>query len=161
MKVINNLKPIYNKYSKVLILGSIPSITSRKSNFYYSHKTNRFWTIIENVFNVSLNSNDEKTQFLLDNNIVLYDIIKECDITNSSDSTIKNIKTNDIESIIKNTNIKHVFCDGTITYKIFLEYFSNLNVYSYYLPSPSTRNVHYKLNDLINIYKIIKEKAEN
>lgn len=62
MKVKHTLKPIYNKHSKILILGSIPSITSRKNKYYYANKKNRFWKIINNLFNTSLKSIEEKTK---------------------------------------------------------------------------------------------------
>ena len=61
---------IYNKYSKILILGSIPSVISRNQGFYYANKNNRFWTILESLFKVNLNSNEEKEKFLLNNNIL-------------------------------------------------------------------------------------------
>ena len=160
-KVTLNLKPLYNKYSKILILGSMPSITSRNNNFYYANKYNRFWKIINNLFNTNLTTNIEKINYLLNKNIALYDIIKECTITNSSDSTISNIKLTNIETIIKNTNIKHVFCLGKLTYKLFNKYFSYLNIPYTYLPSPSSANASYSLDKLIEIYSIIKEKLDN
>ena len=127
-KVILNLKPIYNKNSKILILGSIPSITSRKNNFYYSHKNNRFWKIISYIFNYKFTTIQEKTQFLLKNKIALYDIIKECTIINSNDSTISNIKLTDIKTIIKNSKIKEVFCLGKLTYNLYKKNYNNLNI---------------------------------
>ena len=154
-KVKLNLKPIYNKNSKILILGSMPSITSRNNNFYYAHKYNRFWKIINIIFKTNLYTNEDKKLFLLNNNIALYDIIKECEITNSSDSTIKNIKLTNIEFIIKNSKIKNVFCLGKLTYKLFDKNFSCLNIPFFYLPSPSSANATYSLNKLVENYKII------
>ena len=160
-KVILNLKPIYNKESKILILGSMPSIISRNNNFYYANKNNRFWKIINNLFKTNLNTSIEKTDFLINNNIALYDIIKECMIINSNDSTISNIKLTNIKNIIKNSKIKHVFCLGTLTYKLYKNNFSYLNIPFYYLPSPSSRNANYSLKKLINMYSIIKEKLNS
>ena len=94
MNVKHTLKPIYNKFSKVLILGSMPSIISRENNFYYAHKTNRFWPILSILFNTELKTISNKENFLLNNNIAIFDMIKECDINGSSDSSIKNIKIN-------------------------------------------------------------------
>ena len=91
MKVKHTLKPIYNEQSKVLILGSMPSIISRENNFYYAHKTNRFWKILSILFNTKLKTNTDKENFLLNNNIAIFDMIEECDITGSSDSSVKNI----------------------------------------------------------------------
>lgn len=160
MKVKHNLKPIYNSNSKVLILGSIPSITSRNNNFYYAHKQNRFWKIMSILFNIKFKSNEEKNFFLLKNNIALYDIIDECEINNSSDSSIKNIKITNIENIINKSKIKYVFCDGRLTYNLFKKHYDYLNIEYYYLPSTSSANAYYSLEKLLKIYKIIKEKLE-
>lgn len=159
-KVKLNLKPIYNKNSKILILGSMPSIISRNNKFYYANKNNRFWKIINNLFNTSLINTKEKIEFLITNNIAIYDIIEECEIKNSSDSSIKNIKLTDIEKIIKNSNIKCVFCLGKLTYKLYNKNFKYLNINYYYLPSPSSANASYSLEKLIKKYKIIKEKLK-
>ena len=96
MKVYHTLKPIYNKNSKILILGSMPSVISRNKNFYYANRNNRFWNIMENLFLTKFNSNLEKRKFLLDNKIALWDVIKSCEIKGSSDNSIKNVNINDI-----------------------------------------------------------------
>ena len=159
MLVKHTLKPIYNKNSKILILGSIPSIKSRENNFYYANKQNRFWNIINILFKQNLNTNNEKTKFLLNNNIALYDVIKECEIVGSSDSSIKNIKINNIESIINKSNIKYIFLTGKTAYNLYKRYFNN-NIEYYYLPSPSSANATYSLDKLVSEYKIIKEKLD-
>ncbi len=155
MKVIHNINPIYNEYSKILILGSMPSKVSRENKFFYAHKTNRFWTVMSKLFNVSLNTNEEKTTFLLNHHIAMWDTIASCDISASSDASIKNVKVNDINKIIKNSNIKAIFCTGKKSYQIYTKYFSNeLPVYS--LPSPSSANANFSVDDLCREYEIIK-----
>jgi TDG/mug DNA glycosylase family protein len=154
MKVYHTLKPIYNYNSKILILGSMPSIISRENNFYYANKNNRFWTVIEKLFNVKFNNNQEKELFLLNNNIALWDTIESCDIINSQDSSIKNIKVNDINNLISKTNIKYIFCTGKTSYNIFVKYIKT-NIQVYYLPSTSSANANYSLEKLLEEYKII------
>lgn len=161
MKVKHTLKPIYNKFSKVLILGSMPSIISRENNFYYAHKTNRFWKILSILFNTELKTNTDKENFLLNNNIAIFDMIEECDITGSSDSSVKNIKVNNLIPIIKNSNIKYIFCTGKLSYNLYQKYYKDLNLECFYLPSPSSANATYSLEKLLNEYKIIKEKLDN
>ena len=75
MKEIHPLKPIYNDKSKVLILGSFPSVISRDNNFYYANPTNRFWKVLESLFNIKLNTNDDKKSMLLNNYIALFHFI--------------------------------------------------------------------------------------
>ena len=161
MKVKHTLKPIYNEFSKILILGSMPSTISRENNFYYAHKTNRFWKILSILFNTNLKTNTDKENFLLNNNIAIFDMIEECDITGSSDSSVKNIKVNNLIPIIKNSNIKYIFCTGKLSYNLYQKYYKDLNLECFYLPSPSSANATYSLERLLNEYKIIKEKLDN
>lgn len=154
--LIHPLKPIYNKYSKILILGSFPSSTSRKNNFYYAHKSNRFWKIFEVLFNINLKSNLQKKKFLLNNNIALWDVLHSCDIKNSRDSSIKNPIPNDIKTIINKSNIKYIFITGKTAYNLYNKYFKNdVNIKAVYLPSPSSANAKYTLDNLVKIYKKI------
>ena len=158
MKEIHPLKPIYNNQSKVLILGSFPSVISRENNFYYANPTNRFWIVLESLFNKKLNNNDEKIKILLDNHIALWDVISSCDIHKSSDSSIKDIVPNDIASIIKNSNIKYIFVNGKKAYELYNKYLLEaLNIEAIYLPSTSSANARYTLERLIKEYKTILE----
>lgn len=156
MKVIHNIKPIYNKNSKILILGSMPSITSRNNNFYYANKTNRFWPIINKLFDVHLNTTKDKINFLLNNNIALWDIIKSCDINASQDSSIKNVEINDINKILKHSKIEHIYCEGLKAYQITKKYYKDLNIPITYLPSTSSAYAKKTFDDLVKEFKCIK-----
>ena len=157
MKVYHTLKHIYNENSKILILGSMPSVISRNNNFYYAHKSNRFWKIMENLFNTKLDSNLIKKEFLINNNIALWDVLKSCDINGSSDASITNVKVNDIAKIIKESKIKIVFITGKTAFYYYNKLLkSKINIEVIYLPSPSAANASFKLNDLIKEYAIIK-----
>lgn len=160
MKVTHNLKPIYDNNSKILILGSMPSVVSRETNFYYANKSNRFWKILSILFCKKLDNNEDKKKFLLENNIALWDVIKSCDIKGSSDTSIKNVVVNDIESILKNSNIKVIACTGLKAYQLFNKYF-DVNLEVVYLPSPSSANAKLSLDNLVNEYKIIKDYLDN
>ena len=84
MRVKHTFKPIYNKESKILILGSIPSVKSRENNFYYGHPKNRFWNLIAKIYNVKIPITiHEKEALILNNNLAIYDVIKSCDIEGS------------------------------------------------------------------------------
>ena len=145
-RVIHNINPVFDKNSKILILGSFPSLKSREAGFYYSHKQNRFWKVMEKIFNENI-----------ENNIDLWDVIKSCDIEGSSDSSIKNICVNDINSILKSSSIKYVFTTGKKAYDLYKKYcFNNTKIDAIYLPSTSSSNIaNYNLEDLISNYKII------
>lgn len=156
IRVNHPFKPIYNKDSIVLILGSFPSIKSREINFYYGHPQNRFWKILENIYNEKIENNTEsKIKFLIRNNIALWDIVKECDIVSSSDSSIKNAIPNDINMVVKESNIKAIFCNGNTSYKLFMKYFKDnfKGIDIICLPSSSPANAKFSLQALTNIWK--------
>jgi len=157
MKVYHTLKPIYDENSKILILGSMPSIVSRQNNFYYANKSNRFWKILEIIFEEQLTTNYEKELFLHRNHIALWDTIKSCDIKSSSDSSIKNIEVNNIKKLVASSKIKYIFCTGKKSFDIFNKFIKIDNINIFYLPSSSSANASKTLTDLVNDYKVIKD----
>ncbi len=154
MQVYHELSPIYDVDSKVLILGSMPSVKSREVGFYYAHKTNRFWFILEKLFNANLNTIDEKKKFLLDKHIALWDVFEFCEIDASSDASIKNYKLNDINMILKHAKIKAIFCTGKKSYDTLMKNFKT-DIPIIYLPSPSSANAAFSLETLVAKYQVI------
>ena len=159
MSIVHPLKPIYNKDSIVLILGSFPSVISRKNNFYYSNPKNRFWKILGIIFNEeNLTTNEEKIDFLLNNHIALFDVIKSCEIDGSSDSSIKNVIPNDINKLIKNSKIKYIFTNGNKAHELYQKYiFKSTKIVDIKLPSTSPANCQKGIEKkLIEHYRKIK-----
>ena len=153
--VLHTLKPVFDKNSKILILGSIPSPKSRETGFYYGHPQNRFWKILAGVFNCSVPlTTDEKLCFLLKTGISLWDVIASCDIIGASDSSIKNVIPNDFNLIFDNCKINAVFTTGKTANKLY-EKFTGKS--ALLLPSPSPANCSVSLDTLIEKYKIILE----
>ena len=159
MKVYHTLEPIYNNNSKVLILGSMPSVKSREENFYYAHPRNRFWKTLSKVYNEEIT---DKKEFLLKHKIALFDVIKECDIEASSDSTIKNVVPNDLSEILENSKIEAIFTTGTKAYSLYQKYiYPKTNIKAIPLPSTSPANSKKDIvNILIKEYSIIKKYTE-
>lgn len=156
MDTVYSFPPIYSKNSKILILGSVPSVASRANNFSYSHKSNRFCKIFSSLFNIKLNSIKEKTNFLINNNIALWNTIKECKIYKSKDSSIQDVIVNDIKSLIDITNIKHIYVIGLTALKIYNKYIKDsTKIEAKYLPCPSSANATYSLDKLIKEYSVI------
>lgn len=156
MRVIHPFSSVYNEQSKILILGSFPSVKSREICFYYGHPQNRFWKILENIFNQKIkNDINYKKDFLIKNNIALWDVIKTCEIINSSDSSIKNAVPNNIEKVVNSSNIKAIFCNGNTSYKLFNKFFKDKrnNIPIICLPSSSPANAKYSLEELTTIWK--------
>ena len=136
MRVYHELEPIYNEFSKVLILGSLPSVKSREVGFYYAHPQNRFWRILESLFGVSLPDVDTKRKFLLSHGIALWDTVASCEISGSSDASI--------------------FCTGRKAYDLYQKYMKpNTNIDAFLLPSPSAANAKCSLSSLVSSYQVI------
>lgn len=155
--VKHEIPPIFDKNSKILVLGSFPSVKSRESQFFYHHPQNRFWKVLSSVIGVDTpTSIEEKKKFLLDNNIALWDVIASCDIEGSSDSSIKNVVTNDLDKIIENCNIKQIFCNGGKSYELYRKYCEkDTNLKAIKLPSTSPANARFSLEKLIAEWNII------
>lgn len=156
-RIYHNIDPVYDKNSKILILGSFPSVVSRDNNFYYAHPKNRFWKILGELYNIKLDTIEDKKKFLIKNNIALYDVVKSCTITGSSDSSIKDIEVNDIKTIIDNSNIKKIYATGKTSFNLYHKYLKDIvGIDAIYLPSTSPANATISYNELLNYYKIIK-----
>jgi len=120
--MIHPFEPIYTKESKILILGSLPSVTSRENEFYYGHSQNRFWKVLAEILNQSLPINQsEKKAFLDQHNIALWDVIASCDIKASSDSSIKNVKVNNFTTIFNSSKITTVFTNGQKARQLYIK----------------------------------------
>ncbi len=156
MDVLHTLAPIYDENSKVLILGSMPSVKSREYGFYYAHPKNRFWNTLSRVYNEEIT---DKLEFLKRHNIALFDVIKSCEIIGSSDSSIKNVIPNDLKPILDNSNIKTIFTTGKKAYDLYNKYiFKETNIKAILLPSTSPANSPKGIEErLFNEYKKIKE----
>ena len=154
--ITHPIPPLYDGDSKILILGSFPSVKSREAQFFYGHKQNRFWRVVSTIFNEECPvTTDEKRAFLLRNNIAAWDVIGSCDIVGSADSTIKNVTPNDLSVILDNAPIRQIFVNGATAYKYFTKYNKNLSAIK--LPSTSPANAVFSLERLIGEWKIIKD----
>ena len=136
--------PLFDKDSKLLILGSFPSVKSRKVEFYYGNPQNRFWRTVCSFFGESVPLDIEgKKDFLLKHNIALWDIVTECEISGSQDSTIKNFKVADLQTLLQNCDIRYIILNGSTAYKIFEDNYGSLTVPYIKLPSTSPANTRF------------------
>ena len=154
----HTIEPVYNKESKILILGSFPSVKSREAKFYYYHPQNRFWKILGNIFDDdNLGTITLKKQFLLNNKIALWDVIASCEIKGSSDSSITNVEVNDLKKIIDQSQITHIYTNGNLADRLYHRYFDEIiDLPVTKLPSSSPANASYSLTKLISFWKEIK-----
>ena len=136
--------PVYNAESRLLILGSFPSVKSRETEFYYGNKQNRFWKTVCGYFEEETpNGIQGKTEFLLRRQIALWDIVTECEIVGSQDSTIKNYKVADIKNILQNSQISYIILNGGTAFNIFKRNYTNIGVPYKKLSSTSPANTRF------------------
>lgn len=155
----HNIEPVYDNDSKVLILGSFPSVKSREQQFFYGHPSNRFWRVMSIVTGQELPKTiDEKRDFLLKSHIAVWDVIKSCDIVGSGDSSIKNVVANDISAILNTAEISRIFCNGKTSYKLYhklIEPYTGVEAIA--LPSTSPANAQFSVQRLVSEWNIIKD----
>ncbi len=159
--------PLYNEDSRILILGSFPSVKSREALFYYGHPQNRFWKIIYNIYGRDNAFSEEeitarpdetninkKKEFLKKHHIALYDVIDECDIVGSSDSSISNVKPIDIRAVLENSHIERIFVNGKTAEKYYKKYLEPVcGKTALCLPSSSPANAAWSLDRLTDAWE--------
>lgn len=153
------IPPVWNENSKILILGSFPSVKSRELGFFYGHRQNRFWKVISAILGVRTPETvSEKKKMLLDGGIALWDVIASCDIVGSADSTIKNVTPNDISHLLEGADIEAIFTNGKTAHSLFEKYTSGkIGRSSICLPSTSPANAAWSLEKLISEWSVILE----
>ena len=156
--IIHPIQPVYDKDSEVLILGSFPSVKSREEGFFYGHPQNRFWKVTASVFDEEPpRTTEKKKDFLIRNHIALWDVIGSCDIEGSSDSSIRNVKVNDISKILTTADIKAIYLNGKKAYHLYQQYLEpTINREGICLPSTSSANAAWNLERLKQAWSVIR-----
>ena len=155
MLQVHTFEPVYDKDSRILILGSFPSVKSREQNFYYGHPQNRFWKVIAALMEEPVPKMiAEKRQLLLSHHIALWDVIYSCEIVGSSDSSIKNVTPNEIARICGESQIRQIYANGNTAGRLYQKHIGE-NVII--LPSTSPANAAFSLDRLIECWKVIQK----
>ncbi len=157
--IIHPIKPLYNAESRILILGSFPSVKSREECFFYGHKQNRFWRVLAALFNADEPTTvKEKRALLLQNRVALWDVIASCEIEGSADSTIREAVPNDLSEILLAAKIEKIFVNGKTAEKYYDAYIRDkIKRAAILLPSTSPANAAWSLEKLLSAWRIILE----
>ena len=161
MSQMHPFKPIFDKNSKILILGSFPSVISRKFGFYYTNPQNRFWRVLARILNDDVpESIDEKIKFLLSHHIAIYDAAISCEIEGSSDAKMSKIVPVNLKPIFKTANITQVYANGGKAYEICKKYLESeiIKVTKnevIKLPSTSPANAKFSLEKLVCEWQVV------
>lgn len=147
--------PVFDAHSRILILGTFPSVKSRENQFYYGHPQNRFWKLLalltEEPVPVSI---PEKTAFLLRNRIAIWDVIAECEIIGSSDSSIRNVRANNMSVILDHAPVREIYANGAKAYELYMKYcYPTIGRGITKLPSTSPANAAWQMERLAEYWK--------
>ena len=157
-RIFHPFDPLYDENSRILILGSFPSVKSREQNFFYGHPQNRFWKVVASVFGEPVPLDiEEKKRLILVHNLALWDSIASCEITGSSDASIRNAKANDIGAILDGSRIERIYCNGRKSHELYCRFIEPATGrQAVCLPSTSPANARWRLEDLISAWEEIK-----
>lgn len=159
--VVHPFPPLYDKDSKILILGSFPSVKSREQMFFYGHPQNRFWKVIAGIFDEQVPASiPEKKALLKKHRIALWDVINSCDIKGSSDSSITNVIANDLSEILSAADIHTIIVNGKTAEKFYNKYTRDrIEHEAVCMPSTSPANAAWNLERLKEVWgKALSEK---
>lgn len=155
--VEHGFAPVFDADSRVLVLGSFPSVKSREASFYYGNPQNRFWRVISEITGYRLPENptiDDKKEMLLSCNIALWDVIASCDIAGSSDSSIRNVVPNDVPSLVRGSEVEAVLANGGTAARLYARHLEDeVGIPAVKLPSTSPANASWTLDRLIGAWK--------
>lgn len=154
------ISPVYDGESKVLILGSFPSVKSREQQFFYGHKQNRFWRVMAQVLGCAVPEDiPQKRAMLLANHIAVWDVIASCEITGSSDASIRNVVPNDLSQIMTAADIRAIYTNGSKAHQLYQKYIFPINGReAQLLPSTSPANAGYSLERLVEAWRVVGEE---
>lgn len=158
----HTIDPVYDEHSQILILGSFPSVKSREQQFFYGHKQNRFWRVMAQVLGCALPETiAQKREMLLSHHIAVWDVIASCEITGSSDASIRDVAPNDLSRILSCADIRKIYTNGGKAYQLYQKYiFPVIGREACQLPSTSPANAGYSLDRLTEAWRVINEKTD-
>lgn len=162
VRMVHPIAPVYDRDSRVLILGSFPSVKSREQQFFYGHKQNRFWRVMAKVLECEVPEDiPQKRTMLTTHHVAVWDVIASCEITGSSDASIRNVRPNDLSNILSQADIRAIYTNGGKAHQLYQKYiYPVTGREAYLLPSTSPANAAYSLDRLVDAWKVIRRSLE-
>ena len=155
IQVQHTFPPVYDKHSRILILGSFPSVKSREQQFYYGHPQNRFWKMLAGIFREeSPVTVTQKQELLLRHQLAVWDVIDSCEIQGSSDRSIRNVIPNDMKRILGQAEIRKILLNGGKAYELYCRYCAREQMpKAVKMPSTSPANAAWSLDRLMESWR--------
>ena len=156
--LVHPIPPLFDAQSRVLILGSFPSVKSREAQFFYGHPQNRFWKLLALLFDEETPVTIEETRVLvLRHHLALWDTIRSCTVTGSSDSSICNVVPNDLRVILEHSCVDRIYCNGATSFRLYQKYIlPQTGIPAQKLPSTSPANAAWSMERLYRAWEVIR-----
>ena len=156
-RVTHEFPAVYDRDSRVLLLGSIPSPKSREVGFYYGHPQNRFWKVLAAVLGETIPETiPQKKAMLKRHHIALWDVLESCTIVGASDTSIEDAVPNKIAALVARSKVTRIFCTGATAHKLYQKYCAaDVGIDAVKLPSTSPANCAISLERLVDAYRDI------
>ena len=157
-RIVHPIPPFYDASSRILILGSFPSVKTRESGFFYGHPQNRFWKLLAHLFEEDHvpATVEEKADLLARRHIAAWDAIHACDSEGSSDSSIRNVEANDFTEILRTAPIRKIYTNGRKSHEIYTKYcYPATGREAVCLPSTSPANAAWSMERLADAWRVI------
>ena len=160
LRLVHPIDPVCGPDARVLILGSFPSVKSREIGFYYGHPQNRFWRVLAAVYETEVPETvPARKAFLLERRIALWDVIHSCEITGSSDASIRNARVNDLEALLRRAPIRRIFLNGKTAWSLYRKYAAGISLPAAPLPSTSPANAAWSLPRLTEAWQAVRDEG--
>ena len=159
LQIVHPFAPLFGPDSRILILGSFPSVKSREQNFYYGHPQNRFWKVLAALYDQPVpTSVPEKRELILGHALALWDSVGSCTITGSSDASIRSARPNDLRIILDACPIRKIYCNGRKSFEMYRKWiFPSIGMEAVCLPSTSPANAQWSLEKLTAAWSVLTE----
>lgn len=156
--IVHPIPPLYDSNSRILILGSFPSVKSREAMFFYGHPQNRYWPLMGRLFGEPApQSVEEKKSLVLRHGIAMWDSIHSCTIIGSSDSSVRDVVPNDLSVILDNSRVERIYCNGALSHRMYMKYiYPTTGIEAVKLPSTSPANAACNMDRLVSEWSVIK-----
>ncbi len=155
--ISHGFAPVFDERSRVLVLGSFPSVLSRENAFYYGNPRNRFWRVMAACLGEAVPPDESiarKRELLVRHKIALWDVVESCDVRGSSDASIRNVVPAKIERVLDAAPIELVVLNGATAGRLYRRHLAQrAGVPARIAPSTSPANAAWSLDRLIERWR--------
>lgn len=153
--VVHPFEPVVCAQSRILILGSLPSVKSREEGFYYGHPRNRFWPLLADCFGEPVPTDiPSRRSLVLRHGLALWDVIAACDISGSSDASVRNAVPVDIRRVMEAARIERIVCNGALSGRLYQKHLLPVTgMEAVVLPSTSPANAAWSHERLLAVWR--------